>query len=69
MTAAGRIEIDRDVCSGHARCLQVAPDLFDLDDEGVAMSLRQPVTAAELDEARRAAMACPEAAIRIGEAG
>jgi ferredoxin len=69
MTAAGRIEIDRDVCSGHARCLDVAPELFDLDEEGVAMSLHQPATAAELDEARRAAMACPEAAIRVEEVG
>jgi ferredoxin len=69
MTATGRIQVDRDQCSGHARCLEVAPDLFDLDDEGVAVSWRQPATAAELDAARRAALACPEAAIRIEEAG
>jgi ferredoxin len=69
MTATGRIQIDRDQCSGHARCLAVAPDLFDLDEGERAVCLRQPTTAAELDAARRAEMACPEAAIRIEEAG
>jgi ferredoxin len=67
MTATGRIEID-DVCCGHARCYEVAPNLFDLDDEGRAVILRQPATASELDEAQKAAMACPEQAIRIEEA-
>jgi ferredoxin len=33
------------------------------------VSLRRPATAAELDAARRAALACPERAIRIEEAG
>ena len=69
MTATGRIRIDRGRCSGHARCLVVAPDLFDLDDEYVATSLRQPTTEAELDNARTAASECPEAAIQIEEVG
>jgi ferredoxin len=69
MTATGRIQVDRGRCSGHARCLELAPDLFDLDDEYAAVSLRQPVTAAELDQAERAAAACPERAIRIEEVG
>jgi ferredoxin len=69
MTATGRIQVDRGWCSGHARCLELAPGLFDLDDEYAAVSLRRPATAAELDAARRAALACPERAIRIEEAG
>jgi ferredoxin len=69
MTATGRIQVDRGRCSGHARCLEVAPGLFDLDDEYAAVSLRPPATAAELDAARRAALACPEAAIQIEEVG
>jgi ferredoxin len=67
MTATGRIEID-DACCGHARCYEIAPALFDLDEEGRAVILRQPATASELDEVQRAAMACPEQAIRIVQA-
>ena len=67
MSPLGRIEIDRDRCVGHARCLAIAPDLFDLDDDGRAVWLRQPATAGEVGEARRAARGCPEQAIRVDE--
>ena len=65
----GRIEIDRDVCAGHARCVAISPDLFDINDDGMAMALRQPSTPEELDDARRAAGGCPEQAIVIVEVG
>ena len=29
-----RLRIDRGLCQGHARCAALAPELFDLDDDG-----------------------------------
>jgi ferredoxin len=55
-----RIEIDRSLCNGMASCVKVAPDTFDLDDEGIA------IIAGEADErAIEAAECCPFAAIAV----
>jgi ferredoxin len=67
LSPIARIEIDRNQCAGHARCLTISPDMFDLDDEGRAIWLRQPETADEVEGARRAAHGCPEQAIRVDE--
>jgi ferredoxin len=56
--------IDTGMCSGHGRCYTVAPDIFDCDDEGFPVVLRDEVTRPELERELREAMAnCPERAI------
>ncbi|WP_370501284.1 ferredoxin [Mycolicibacterium sp. jd] len=60
------ITIDRDRCEGHGQCVAVAPDLFDLDDEGIAV-LRVDTQAIPTDQAENAAQAvdvCPVAALK-----
>jgi len=60
-----RVSVDRDRCQGHARCVLVAPDLFDLDGETRAEVMADPVPD-ELDGfARDAAEGCPEEAISV----
>jgi ferredoxin len=55
-----RIEIDRSLCNGMASCVKVAPDTFDLDDEGIA------IVVGDADErAIEAAECCPFAAIAV----
>lgn len=61
---APEVEIDRDACMGSGNCVFWAPDVFDLDDEGVA-AVRGPVAGHE-EEVRSAATNCPTSAIRIG---
>ena len=34
-----KIRYDRDACQGHNRCYLLAPELFDVDDEGYAVLL------------------------------
>ncbi len=54
-------------CSGHGRCAAVAPDVYDLNDDGY---LEMPLTAVSADQeslARRGARACPERAIELKE--
>lgn len=61
-----RILYDRDACQGHNRCYLLAPELFDVDDEGYAILLVQgDVPAALEDKARLAADNCPEYAITL----
>jgi ferredoxin len=59
-----RIVIDRSLCSGFGACAELAPEIFELDGEGLA-SVRSGMSddAAVLD----AAAACPMAAISVIE--
>lgn len=57
--------IDMTKCSGHARCYQVDPDLFDIDDSGYALRPEFEIPADAEDRARDSAAACPERAITL----
>lgn len=60
------VRVDGDKCQGHNRCLQVAAELFDVDDLGYAHELNDGVLSPELEEkARLAVKNCPERAIRL----
>ena len=60
-----RVDIDRDLCSGFAACVDDAPEIFKLDDSGTATLL-----ATETDDKRvlQAARDCPMAAITVLDA-
>ena len=55
-----RVEIDRSLCEGMASCVKLAPDTFDLDDDGIAV-LAGPAGEAAVE----AAECCPFAAIAV----
>jgi ferredoxin len=61
-----RVVIDHDRCSGHGRCYALASALFVDDDAGYGLTIADGSVSADLlDDARRAASACPERAVRI----
>ena len=60
-----RIKIDGAKCQGNARCWALAPDLFELNDEGYMAEGMIEVPAGEELRASRAARACPERALTI----
>jgi ferredoxin len=63
-----RVYVDPKKCQGHNRCYALAPELFDVDDEGYASEVNDGVVPASLeDKARRAVANCPEYAISIEE--
>ena len=63
-----RIEIDRDLCIGSGDCVDSAPKVFELDDDGKAMVI-DPDGAAT-DEVVEAGRNCPVTAIFVvGEEG
>jgi ferredoxin len=57
--------VDLSRCSGHARCYEVDPDLFQLDDIGYAERSEFDVPAGDEDKARLGAAVCPERAITL----
>jgi ferredoxin len=59
-----KIVIDRSLCSGYGTCIDLAPNLFELDDTGTAaLRTGESDDPAVLD----AAAACPMAAIAVVE--
>ncbi len=61
-----KISIDEQLCTGHARCVAMAPNLFTDDDRGYGVVIGDgTVTDALVDEAHRAVAACPERAISL----
>jgi ferredoxin len=60
-----RVVIDQEKCCGHARCNDMAPEPFGLDDLGFAATAGFEVPEGQESRARRAAAACPERAIKI----
>jgi ferredoxin len=63
-----RVSVDPEKCQGHNRCYSLAPELFDVDDFGMASARGDGLVAPDLEEkARRAAGNCPEYAITVTE--
>jgi ferredoxin len=63
-----RIRVDRERCQGHSRCYSLAPEVFDVDDDGFAFVLIEGDLPTELEENAALAVAnCPERAISVEE--
>ena len=66
MISPMRVIIDSEKCQGHNRCYALAPELFDVDDYGQALTLNDGEVPADLEAKARLAVAnCPEFAISI----
>jgi ferredoxin len=60
-----KIVVDKNRCSGHARCAAAGPDLYELDDFGYVALTELEVPAGMEKQAQDGAAACPERAITI----
>jgi ferredoxin len=60
-----RVRIDRSLCSGHGRCFDLAPEVFDYDEEGFSVLKLETITPGLEPAARRGAGGCPERAIAV----
>jgi ferredoxin len=60
-----KIVVDRDKCTGHARCYATAPQIYTLDEEGYNSLDSLDVPTEHEAAAREGAEACPEGAISI----
>ncbi len=64
--SAYRVQIDRSLCSGFGSCVDLAPDLIQLDASGIA-ALRSGES--DDDAVLDAAESCPMGAISVFEVG
>lgn len=63
-----RVEVDRGLCIGSGDCVDTAPDVFQLDDEDIAIVIDPD--GASTDDVLEAASNCPVTAISVvGEDG
>ncbi|MES3636613.1 ferredoxin [Mycobacterium intracellulare] len=60
-----RVEADRELCQGYANCIAAAPDVFDIDDDGIVVVLRDEVEDSERARVDESVRSCPVAALRL----
>jgi ferredoxin len=63
-----KVAVDRSRCTGHNRCVDIAEDLFEVDEQGFAFPLGSgEIPAGREDAAQNAADNCPEQAVFLEE--
>ncbi|TQN41618.1 ferredoxin [Blastococcus colisei] len=62
-----RIAVDRERCVGSGTCEVLAPDVFEVDDEGALVVHRPEPAGDEVDEVEDAVQACPTRALSLVE--
>lgn len=61
------VQVDRERCVGSGVCESLAPEVFEIDDDGVLQVLREDPAADQLDEVRDAVQSCPARALTLAE--
>jgi len=60
-----KVTVDPDRCQGHARCWEICPEVFSLDEVGHSVVASGEVPSALEAEVTKAAANCPERAITV----
>jgi ferredoxin len=63
-----RLKADFGACQGYANCVDAAPDVYDIDDDGVVVLLKEEITDDDRPRIEEAARSCPVNALNIEEA-
>jgi len=64
---APRVVVDRDLCESNARCMEVAPEVFRIDDNGDLEILQERFSPDLRAKVELAVARCPKAALSIVE--
>ncbi|MGB8211418.1 MAG: ferredoxin [Mycobacterium sp.] len=60
-----KVSVDFAKCTGLGICESMAPDIFEVDDDGKLLLLRADITDDELQSVEEAVTGCPTQALRI----
>lgn len=60
-----KVLVDFGKCTGLGICESLAPDFFEVNDDGDLILLKEDITDAELQEVEEAVAGCPTEALRI----
>lgn len=62
-----KVNVDPDLCDGCGPCVDICPEAFDLNEEGIAMVKMDQIPDELQQLCRQAADSCPTEAISIEE--
>ncbi|NUS26901.1 MAG: ferredoxin [Streptomyces sp.] len=62
-----KVELEADKCVASGQCVLAAMEVFDQDDDGIAIVLDDSPAPELLDDVEEAIAVCPAAAIRLVE--
>lgn len=60
-----RLTADHAACQGYGNCITGASDVFDIDDEGTVMLLKDEIPEADRARVEEAARSCPVNALSV----
>lgn len=60
-----RLLADFEACQGYGNCITGAPDVYDIDDDGVVVLLVEDIPDADRARVEEAARSCPVNALSI----
>jgi ferredoxin len=63
------VRVDREECIGAQSCVRWAPEVFQIDDEGLAVVLPDGVASSPLEDILKAAADCPTNAVIVTRDG
>jgi ferredoxin len=61
------LKADFDACQGYGNCITGAPDVYDIDDDGVVVLLKREISEEERPRIEEAARSCPVSALTVEE--
>ncbi len=64
MTKISKVVVDKDICIGAASCVAIAPEVFDLDEDGKAY-VKAGASLSDVEMVLDAARSCPVSAITV----
>jgi ferredoxin len=64
-----KVVVDRDLCESNARCMEVAPEVFLVDDNGDLQVLQEHPGEELRGKVELAVLRCPKQALSIVEEG
>lgn len=59
------VEVNLEICEGHGQCNAVAPEVYDLDEDGCCLIRYSRVPPDLQSRAEQGALACPVQAITV----
>mgnify|MGYP004469168765 CR=1 FL=1 len=60
-----KARVDKDTCIGCGLCPSICPEVFELDDDGYAKTIKNEIKDEEKDEVIEASEGCPTSAIEV----
>lgn len=59
-----KLKVDKDICIGCGACQAIAPNIFEIDDDGLAICKTETIDSNSIEDALDAKEGCPVNAIK-----